>query len=39
MIKTESCVGEGMRATVGMSDTRLEKHEEGIKAEEEKSSV
>lgn len=36
MIKTESCVGEGMCATKGMSDTRLEKQKEGIKVEEEK---
>lgn len=33
MIKTESCVGEGMRVTEGMSDTRLEKHREGMKSE------
>lgn len=32
MIKTE-CVGDGMYATEGMSNTRLEKYKDGIKAE------
>lgn len=38
MIKTESCVGEGMRVTEGKSETRLEKQKEGIKVEEEEKS-
>lgn len=33
LIKTERCVGDGMHATEGMSDTRLEKYKDGIKAE------